>query len=329
MVSTVTLFPELNPHTRILEASATDLIAALCYFDFIRPGAHLDGSALADGRMASLGAPEGKAAFVSAGASSLQAQTPRQSCLVVFRRPTVPGDPADVCNPEATDVLLTDAAEPLEVRTEGRLDIFLIQFHEPIPTLDGKRHPALRQARDAHIACLVNAYLSQSLLHGSHQQAVQETNKLILAVRKAVIQTQAPPVNLPSRLDRRLERILQALWEQSERPFDLAGLARFANTSQRNLYNLMRQHTRLTPYRLHQRLRLLKVREAFLREVEPGRTVSWHAMNQGFTHMGRFASLYRWHFGELPSETLAWSKRLKSQLDTSQPAPLAEPDAPG
>ena len=34
---------------------------------------------------------------------------------------------------------------------------------------------------------------------------------------------------------------------------------------------------------------------------------------QTFSHFGRFAALYREHFGELPSETVQWRRRLQAQ----------------
>ncbi|OJS99111.1 hypothetical protein [Marinobacter nauticus] len=42
------------------------------------------------------------------------------------------------------------------------------------------------------------------------------------------------------------------------------------------------------------------------------------AANEGFSHLGRFAALYREHFGELPSETVQWRRRLQEQ-------PVVEP----
>ncbi|MED5468374.1 MAG: AraC family transcriptional regulator, partial [Pseudomonadota bacterium] len=40
--------------------------------------------------------------------------------------------------------------------------------------------------------------------------------------------------------------------------------------------------------------------------------ISWYAADEGFSHLGRFAALYREHFGELPSETVQWRRRLQT-----------------
>ncbi len=41
--------------------------------------------------------------------------------------------------------------------------------------------------------------------------------------------------------------------------------------------------------------------------------ISRYAGDEGFSHFGRFAALYREHFGELPSETVQWRRRLQAQ----------------
>ena len=38
--------------------------------------------------------------------------------------------------------------------------------------------------------------------------------------------------------------------------------------------------------------------------------ISWYAADEGFSHLGRFAAMYREHFGELPSETVQWRRNL-------------------
>jgi AraC-like DNA-binding protein len=42
-----------------------------------------------------------------------------------------------------------------------------------------------------------------------------------------------------------------------------------------------------------------------LAEARPGETVARIAEDAGFTHLGRFAGIYRETYGEVPSATLA------------------------
>ena len=117
------------------------------------------------------------------------------------------------------------------------------------------------------------------------------------------------------------ERILKALSWIRRRPhwhFNLEELAGVAGASRRNLYYLMKAETGMTPYHFYQRCRLLRFRDALITSTRPEQKISWHASREGFTHLGRFASLYRNHFGELPSETLCWLNRLS-------PAPVTFP----
>lgn len=55
--------------------------------------------------------------------------------------------------------------------------------------------------------------------------------------------------------------------------------------------------------------RRMEAVRARLQVPEPGQLVTQTAMEYGFTHMGRFAILYRQRFGESPSETQRTAQR--------------------
>jgi transcriptional regulator GlxA family with amidase domain len=92
----------------------------------------------------------------------------------------------------------------------------------------------------------------------------------------------------------------------------LQELANHSGVSERNLYYLMKRETGMTPYRFYQRCRLIRVRRRLVDCQCDVPHISWYAADEGFSHLGRFAALYREHFGELPSETVQWRRRLQT-----------------
>ncbi len=82
-------------------------------------------------------------------------------------------------------------------------------------------------------------------------------------------------------------------------------LARELAVSERTLFRAFRQSLGMGPREVDQLRRLHEVR-AMLLARGPGRgRVAEAAAEAGFTHLGRLADLYRRHFGELPTQTLA------------------------
>lgn len=103
---------------------------------------------------------------------------------------------------------------------------------------------------------------------------------------------------------RAIRRVVEAINEEPERPVSVADLARIAGTSVRSLQEGFRRHLGSAPMAYLQHVRLERAHED-LRKADPTRTtVAAVAHRWGFAHLGRFASAYRSHFGESPSETL-------------------------
>lgn len=117
----------------------------------------------------------------------------------------------------------------------------------------------------------------------------------------------------PPTLDRRLVRMIEKIQGEPHWEFDLHQLASHSGVSERNLFYLMKRDIGMTPYRFYQRCRLLRVRRRLVDCQCEIPHISWYAADEGFSHLGRFAALYRQHFGELPSETVQWRRRLLAQ----------------
>lgn len=109
-------------------------------------------------------------------------------------------------------------------------------------------------------------------------------------------------------VDSDLLRVLEHIEQRLQ--FDLSPqeLATIAGRSIRSIYVMFRDQLDTTPREYICRQRLQKVR----RELEhPHNTtsVSDSALTWGFTHLGRFAAIYKDHFGEMPSTTLHSARR--------------------
>lgn len=80
-------------------------------------------------------------------------------------------------------------------------------------------------------------------------------------------------------------------------------MATFAGVSARTLFRNYRRYRGRSPVQALRQTRLARVRDALL-AADEGENVTRAATRFGFTHLGRFAALYRSAYGELPSETL-------------------------
>jgi transcriptional regulator GlxA family with amidase domain len=121
-----------------------------------------------------------------------------------------------------------------------------------------------------------------------------------------------------------LHRAIEKIRDEPGWDFNLQELASHSGVSERNLYYLMKRETGMTPYRLYQRNRLMRVRQRLVDCQCDVPHISWYAADAGFSHLGRFAALYREHFGELPSETVQWRRNLQGRGVDQQA--LEEPD---
>ncbi|SNC63798.1 Helix-turn-helix domain-containing protein [Marinobacter sp. es.048] len=176
----------------------------------------------------------------------------------------------------------------------------------------GTSAPLVPDCSDDHLSSyeeLITCYLHRSPFFRDDAHAIGVTNELFLNLTRSAKQSthtcQCP------KLDRRLLRAIEKIRHEPGWDFNLQELASHSGVSERNLYYLMKRETGMTPYRLYQRNRLLRVRQRLVDCQCEVPHISWYAADAGFSHLGRFAALYREHFGELPSETVQWRQSLQ------------------
>jgi len=167
-----------------------------------------------------------------------------------------------------------------------------------------------RPGLDVALAGHIHRFLMKADYFQDHQDASRETLALFERLERQLATGRVElPEELPV-LDRRLARVIEKIRSERDWDFDLQELANHSGASERNLYYLMKRETGMTPYRFYQRCRLIRVRKRLVDCQCDVPHISWYAADEGFTHLGRFAALYREHFGELPSETVQWRRRL-------------------
>ncbi|WP_428522011.1 helix-turn-helix domain-containing protein [Roseibium sp.] len=76
--------------------------------------------------------------------------------------------------------------------------------------------------------------------------------------------------------------------------------------SERSLQRLVYAETGLSPSDYVKALRLEHVRQALVQSEGPNRRITDLALESGFSHLGRFPSIFREHFGILPSQVLPY-----------------------
>lgn len=182
----------------------------------------------------------------------------------------------------------------------------------------GEARPASRVLVH-HMIC----YLRRAHFFRSHQHALTETDRFGELLRQCLYELPGEgPLKpcLKPELDRRAVRMVELIATCTEREFDIGRISAMAGVSTRNLYYLMRKYTGMTPYQFFLSRRLVRVRRALLECQCDVPTVSWHALSEGFSHLGRFSALYRKHFGEYPRETLQWRNVARKKAAAITPA---------
>lgn len=107
-----------------------------------------------------------------------------------------------------------------------------------------------------------------------------------------------------ARRPRTVKRTLDAMHAEPGRAFTAAELAGIAGVGVRVLQESFRRHVGMPPLTYLRRVRLDGVHAELSRGDPRQIKVSEVAHRWGFTHMGRFAGLYRARFGVHPSQTL-------------------------
>lgn len=140
---------------------------------------------------------------------------------------------------------------------------------------------------------LAAAHFEQMLVHGLLDSQPHSLSEALAEPERAEL----PPV---------LRRAMAYCEEHAAEPITPADMALAARMGVRSLQRAFRTHLGTTPLAYLQRVRLDRAHQDLLAISEgraPG-TVTEVALRWGFTHLGRFAALYRRAYGRPPVHTL-------------------------
>ena len=183
--------------------------------------------------------------------------------------------------------------EPLEFEPELQLDtpagqyflrlVKLFAEELTLARLDGCAHPLA----NAHVAEHFASTLLNALLYGQQSNISEALGR--------------PETAAAPHFVRRVEDYIR---RHHAEPLTIEKLAGVAGVSTRTLFAGFRDFRRVSPMTYLKSLRLDKARQA-LQSGEVGGVagVTKVALDNGFSHLGRFAKHYRSRFGELPSAT--------------------------
>ena len=108
----------------------------------------------------------------------------------------------------------------------------------------------------------------------------------------------------PATRSEALDRAVQFVRQNAEKPLTTAAIAAAAGTSSRTLQAAFRADLVTTPHEFLRSVRLERTRDDLLRARPRDVTVAEVARRWGFTNLGRFAAQYTRVYGESPKATL-------------------------
>lgn len=155
----------------------------------------------------------------------------------------------------------------------------------------------------AHVRLLMTYGLQPECVPERQAEAITESALLALLMEFPHDQRRALDAPVGRAGQRTLQCATDYLQDCRHEPLRLADIAEHCGVSVRTLTEAFRREHGVSPMKHLQEIRLQAVR-ALLTSRQPGMTVARAAMDNGFTALGRFASLYRLRFGETPSQTL-------------------------
>ena len=149
--------------------------------------------------------------------------------------------------------------------------------------------------------------------HSSVLRSIEEDllQQLMTVVR---LPLQAPVRGAGHKRRQGFELAVEYLREADLSALSVPKICRQVGVSQRTLEYAFREHLNITPIGFIKKMRLHAVRQKLMSTHFSDTSISDTAFQQGIYDMGRFASIYKNNFGELPSQTL-----LKPQVKAISP----------
>lgn len=215
------------------------------------------------------------------------------------------------------DAFVIGANEPVDLTYSRDCEKLIVRL--PLPLLDEvcSEHRWQRPVSGFHFAPtryqqheLGNLFSLMSLVCTEAEQRpdagpmLWHYNRIVAAKLLSATKCGVMVASAPSDRSMTLDRIRDYIESNLHRDIEVAELSQVARMSVRSLYGLFDRHLGTSPKCYIKERKLARVRAALTDEQHPAPSVTAVALSFGFSHLGRFAKLYKQRFGERPSETL-------------------------
>lgn len=172
------------------------------------------------------------------------------------------------------------AGRPVSIASDAEIEVLIVRLEPDFSA------PVVPDASDVCLSNyeeLITCYLHRAAFFRDDSDAIRLTNELFCNLTRLPVKSdfacQCPKLN------RRLLRAIEKIRYEPGWDFNLQELASHSGVSERNLYYLMKRETGMTPYRLYQRNRLLRVRQRLVDCQCDVPHISWYAADAGFSHL--------------------------------------------
>ncbi|WP_167812595.1 AraC family transcriptional regulator [Marinobacter daqiaonensis] len=212
------------------------------------------------------------------------------------------------CGPWTPFVL--DPTENFHLTLSEEAHLFIVQ----LPGLSGPHHRDQLRFHQDQLAELLTNFLGETPFFRDHKHAQGCLDRFSGHLHGFIKTGYSPLAQSRNRKDirndRRLCNAIRLLNEELDTEISIESVASRSGLSLRNFHYLMKHYIRQSPYQYIRGRRLIKAREAIIRDYPENISIAQQASNWGFQHAGRFSRYYQQHFGEYPNETLAELDRL-------------------
>lgn len=198
--------------------------------------------------------------------------------------------------------VILDPDEDFQATLSSETHTLVIQLKD----LDRKIRDSVTGKGLSYISRCIEHFLLQSPFFLDHQHALLEARSFRDRLYRYLLRGHITPLPAHENVlaDRRLRNVIAHIDDNLRSEIDFGQLANQSGLSLRNLHYLIKKHIGQTPNQYLKKRRLIKVREAIIKNHSEKTKISEHARDWGFNHPGRFSSAYFNLFGEYPKETI-------------------------
>jgi AraC-like DNA-binding protein len=231
-------------------------------------------------------------------------------------------DEHHLCGPWTPFILDPDEAFHATLSEDNHL--LIVQLTD----LSGCRYREILQHDQTRLVEILTTFLYETPFFRSHRHAQRRLQVLSERLYTFIeAGGDSSSLKLPVRKkvgdDRRLCKALKLLNETLDTDIRIEDIANRCGMSLRTFHYLMKQYIGQSPYQYVRGRRLIRAREAIIRDYPDKVNIAQQALTWGFQHAGRFANYYHQHFGQYPSETLGELDHLRQYADSIRAAGTA------